>query len=75
MAETRHKDSRWIVSDSQDSSNVSSWDQIQCAILMDIRDELQRLNRLLHCGNFQAIPRHLSRIQLNTNRKKKVAKR
>jgi len=72
MVDTRHKDSNWIISDYKDSSEVGSWQQVQCAILMDIRDELKRLNGLLHCDNFQAIPRHLRQIRLNTNHKKRV---
>ncbi len=36
---------------------------IQAAVLMDIRDELQRLNTLLHCENFQAIPSVLREIR------------
>lgn len=39
-----------------DSNNV------QRAILLDIRAELQRLNSLLHCQNFLAIPRTLQRM-------------
>ena len=41
-------------------------DQIQLAILMDIRDELQRLNNILLCPNLQMIPSMLQRIQANT---------
>lgn len=48
------------------------------AILQDIRTELQRLNQLLHCPNFTAIPHKLDRIRVATaripvkKRKKKV---
>lgn len=35
---------------------------------MDIRVELQRLNSLLHCSNFQAIPHKLDRIRIATAR-------
>ncbi len=35
----------------------------QLAVLMDIRDELQRLNGLLHCGNFTGIPMTLRSIR------------
>lgn len=38
----------------------------QLAVLMDIRDELQQLNRTLACPNFQAIPHHISRIARDT---------
>ena len=40
------------------------------ALLQDIRAELQRLNRLLDCPNFRAVPRRLSRIADNTAPKK-----
>lgn len=39
-----------------------SHDAMQVAVLMDIRDELQKLKRLLHCQHFQQIPRTLSRM-------------
>lgn len=38
------------------------------AILQDIRTELQRLNTLLHCSNFAAIPHKLDRIRIATAR-------
>jgi hypothetical protein len=38
---------------------------------MDIRDELQKLNALLHCSNFRNIPAKLERIARNTTKKKK----
>jgi len=46
----------------------------QLAVLMDIRDELQRLNRLFYCSNFMQIPAKIDAIRKNTskpNRKKK----
>lgn len=48
------------------------------AILQDIRTELQRLNGILHCTNFLAIPNKLEKIRIATaripvnKRKKKV---
>jgi dipeptidyl aminopeptidase/acylaminoacyl peptidase len=41
------------------------------AVLMDIRQELRRLNSLLACPNFQRIPRDLGRIAANTTKKKR----
>lgn len=51
-------------------------DQAQLAVLMDIRRELKRMNRLLHCPNFTGIPATLRRISRNTAkpRKRKVKK-
>jgi hypothetical protein len=50
------------------------------AVLMDIRDELKRLNNVLQCPNFIAVPRKLDdikgelrQVRLNTRRKKRPA--
>jgi hypothetical protein len=50
-------------------------DQITVMVLMDIRQELRRLNRLLHCENFTAVPSTLSRIAANTKPKPKRKRR
>jgi hypothetical protein len=65
----RRKNTEWSIPEVGQSVTV---DQANLAVLMDIRDELQRLNALLHCQNFQAIPRHLTRIAKNTARKKRA---
>lgn len=44
------------------------------AILLDIREELKRLNSLLHCHNFTAIPFKLDAIKRNTTKKRKPKK-
>jgi hypothetical protein len=54
----RHKDVDWRLPD-----KVQSWTQVNAAILMDIRDELKRLNSLLHCSNFTEIPFTLKSIR------------
>ena len=51
-----------------------TWEQVQVEVLMDIRYELQRLNGLLACPNFMAIPRKLERIARNTAKKRKPAR-
>ena len=43
----------------------------QLAVLMDIRAELRKLNRLLHCDNFVGIPRVLEGIKRNTTKKRR----
>lgn len=48
------------------------WEHVAIEVLMDIRSELQKLNRLLHCPNFQSIPRKLTRISANTAKPKKA---
>ncbi len=47
------------------------WDRVPIAVLMDIRDELQALNRVLRCPAFLGIPVRLQAIQRNTTRRKK----
>lgn len=69
MADRRRKDAQWLVGDAD--GQVVSWDEVQVAILMDIRDELKRLNAVLHCGNFLDIPRKLDRIERNTKKKRR----
>jgi hypothetical protein len=56
----RGKDAAWNVYDSDGST---SWDKVEIIVLMDIRDELKKLNALLHCENFISIPRTLKGIR------------
>lgn len=42
---------------------LGSYAAMQLAVLMDLRDELQRLNSLLHCANFTNMPRDLRAIK------------
>lgn len=51
----------WSVAD--ENGMVPSWERVAIAVLMDIRDELKRLNGLLHCRNFLAIPHKLDAIR------------
>lgn len=55
----RKKDQNWEITDENGSLYSGIKDAVSVAVLMDIRDELQRLNRLLHCSNFLEIPRQL----------------
>lgn len=57
-----------------------TWDieRIQVALLVDIRAELKRLNNVLQCPNFIAVPAklehiktELKQIRLNTRKRKK----
>lgn len=68
----RKKDVQWTVADDQGSI---TWERVNIAVLMDIRDELKRLNGLLYCENFQAIPRILGRISANTKKPVKRVKK
>lgn len=67
----RHKDVNWNLADDihADGSTVGLARR-QVAVLMDIRDELQKLNRIIGCPNFIDIPNRLSRIVTNTTKRK-----
>lgn len=55
MADQRQKDKQWAVCGAHDTG--ATFEGAQLAVLMDIRDELKRLNLLLHCHNFTDLPR------------------
>jgi len=50
------------------NGGIDSWNGVTAALLMDIRDELQVLNRLLGCHNFLRVPRILDDIAANTKK-------
>lgn len=68
----RHKDLNWNLPEGVRSAgrNVHSWDSIHSALLMDIRDQLQALNALLHCANFVSIPSTLRGIRRDVQRRR-----
>jgi len=70
MDDTRKKNFNWGIKTNGDGSTPTQ--DAHLATLMDIRDELQRLNSLLHCSNFVAIPRKLDAIKRNTAKKRKT---
>ena len=66
----RFKDISWdLPADAR--GNIAHWRAMEIAALMDIRDELKKLNVLLHCDNFQNIPRKLDSIRRNTTKPRK----
>lgn len=80
MPDKRHKDSIWNVSNER--GEVEIWEQVQVAVLMDLRDELKeiahqmrKLNRVFQCPNFLEIPRVLRSIRTSTSRIPRVAKK
>jgi len=76
MIDQRKKDVLWYVCWADRDGGEVSWDGRQLAVLMDIRDELKRLNTLLHCSNFTAIPGELRAIRRNTTKpRRKKAQR
>jgi hypothetical protein len=54
----RKKDVNW------DLPENNSLDVVNAALLMDIRDELKRLNSVLNCRNFLLMPRNLDRLRV-----------
>ncbi len=69
MTGERLKNLQWTVTARPDG--YYSHDSVHTAILQDIRDELQKLNALLHCHNFTGIPHSLTQIVKNTKKKRK----
>lgn len=76
MANRRWKDYEWPIA-TADGKHYESISQAQLlAVMMDIRDQLQSLNAVFHCGHFLDVPRKLDRIEKNTRKRQqpKVAK-
>jgi hypothetical protein len=66
----RFKDVEWVFRPAGNGS-VETWEQAQVAVLMDIRDELKRLNGLLACPNFIGIPATLRSIDRKVTKPKR----
>lgn len=73
MEDTRLANRNWNVGG--DDGKARDWDCVKIAVLMDIRDELQKLNRLLGCSNFLSIPATLRSIRRNTHKLRPPKKR
>lgn len=81
MADRRWKDYNWYVA-TADGKKYEVISQAQMlAVMMDIRDELKRLNNVLQCPNFIAVPSKLDaiktelrQVRLNTRKKKAMQK-
>ena len=70
----RHKNEDWDLQDgTKDNDGVNRVPNgtVQVAVLMDIRDQLANLNRLLRCPAFLSIPRVLKQIQSHTRPRKR----
>ena len=73
MADTRGKNQHWQPLD--EDGKAPTWERIGIAVLMDIRDELQRLNAAIYCPNFIGIPRTLRAIERNTAKRRRKVRR
>ena len=60
----RYKDYNWDVG----VFIAPTFDQVQCSVLMDIRDELKDLNSFLEKQGFLFIPDMLRQIEKNTRK-------
>jgi hypothetical protein len=70
----RHRNKNWKLSGIEEASgshSVETWD-VQIAVLMDIRDELQAIKAVLQCPNTQAIPSLLRQLVRQTKPKRKA---
>ena len=72
VSDQRRKNVDWLVADRD--GTVPTWERASVAVFMDIRDELQTLNRLLGCPRFIGIPHMLDRIAKNTSKRKRARK-
>jgi hypothetical protein len=57
-----------------DKDGNITWERVTIAVLMDIRAELQKLNRVMQCHNTQDIPTILRGIRRNTTKPKRKKK-
>ena len=61
----------WQWNESPDKDGDYSWNQAIVSVLTDIREELQKLNSVLQCPNFIAVPSKLDQIAKNTRKRRK----
>lgn len=73
MSREDTKDCDWSLTPEPDGKSYTI-PRTQAAVLMDIRDELQSLNKLLGCYNCVDIPNILRRIDKNTKKPKRKKK-
>lgn len=70
MSDTRRKNVTWVLPGSPNFF----WEHASLAVLMDIREELQAINRRLNCSETLEIPRLLREIRRNTTKPRKKRK-
>lgn len=68
------KNMDWEIKKGNLPNSVASVNEASLAVLMDIRDELQKLNSVFSCSNFVQIPQVLKDIRKNTNKRRKPIK-
>lgn len=63
------KNTDWLIL--ENDNGRYDHDQVMKALLLDIREELRRLNTVLQCPNFIAVPSKLDQIAKNTRKRRK----
>lgn len=66
----KFKDRDWPI---ENENGSTDWGKVPIAVLMDIRDELKKMNAtlsVLNCSNFIAIPEILRKVSRNTTKPK-----
>ena len=67
----RHKNVDWGL-----NNPIKTTEECLVALLMDIRDELQQLNGVFACHNFQGIPQTMKRVAVAVEKiDRRVSKR
>lgn len=74
MKKTREETKNLTFSLNVNEDNGWQRDAMMVVLLMDVRDELQRLNGLLHCSNFTGIPGTLRTISRKMPARRKRAR-
>lgn len=74
MPDRRQKNANWAVASATGEIYPSVADGVFVALLLDIRDELQAINRVLGCYNTLRIPQVLDAIRRNTTKPRKTWK-
>lgn len=69
----RRANVNWAISNTEEE--VPGIGHAQLAVLMDIRDELQKLNAVFACFNFTNMPAILRQIRKNTANLQKVKRK
>ena len=66
----KYRNSDWTLNEGTDGKSVINATEASLSVLMDIRDELKSLNRVIGCRNFMNIPATLRSIQKSVSKRK-----
>jgi glutamate mutase epsilon subunit len=71
MADRRHKNAAWLIQAADKDGKVDSV-TVTNAVLMDIRDELQQLNRTMSCHRVASMADAMIRLEKRLAKKFKL---